>query len=131
VLVQQLINHNATIFKVFAIGDYSYIVKRPSIRNFDQSASDGKTVKFNIQEFKALAGEPINPLPPQHLIDTLIRCLSEDLGLTLIGLDIITCNSTGKHYIIDANYFPGFSGVDDCPKKLLDLVIKKLRVENK
>jgi len=126
-LVQQLINHNSTIFKAFTIGDYSYMVKRPSIKNFFPDANC-KNVHFNSQHFKELQGEPTAPLPPQNIIDLLINLLRDNLGLTLIGLDIITCSTTGKHYIIDANYFPGYSGVEDCPQRFLDLILHKLSV---
>jgi len=126
-LVQQLINHSSTIFKVFSIGDYSYVVKRPSIRNFSPEPN-GKTVRFNSQEFQSLQGEPTASIgPPQQLIDSLTKFLSDDLGLSLIGLDIITCSTTGKHYIIDANYFPGYTEVEDCPQRFLDLVLRKLK----
>jgi len=128
ILVQQLINHSSTIFKIFAIGDYSYIVKRPSIRNFYPDESNGKPVHFNSQKFKKLEGEPTAPLPDESLIEKLIKCLTDDLGLTLIGLDLITCSATGRHYIIDANYFPGYTGVEDCPQKFLNLVMHKLKV---
>jgi len=128
ILVQQLINHSSTIFKVFAIGDYSYIVKRPSIRNFYAHESNGKAVHFNSQQFKSLEGEPTAPLPSNHLIEKLMKFLTNDLGLTLIGLDLITCSATGKHYIIDANYFPGYTGVEDCPQKFLNLIMHKLNV---
>jgi len=127
-LVQQFINHDSTIFKVFTIADYWYMVKRPSIKNFHPDASNGNPVQFNSQQFKELQGVPTAPIPPQYIIDTLSKSLRDDLGLTLIGLDIITCSTTGKHYIIDANYFPGYTGVDDCPQKLLDLVLCKLNV---
>jgi len=124
-LLQQLINHSSTIFKVFVIGDYYYIVKRPSIKNLTQN--DGIIVKFNSQEFKSLQGQPTASFPPKEFIGNIVQILSNELGLTLIGLDIITCSSTGKHYIIDANYFPGYTGVEDCPLKFLDLLIKKLK----
>jgi len=128
VLVQQFISHSATIFKIFAIGDYFYMVRRPSIRDLHRSTNDGNTILFNSQEYKALAGEPTAPFPPQGLIDSLVKFLSRDLGLSLIGLDIITCSSTGKQYIIDANYFPGYNGVQDCPIQILQLVLQKLKL---
>jgi len=128
-LVQQLINHNSTIFKVFIIGEFYYIVKRPSIRNFTPQTG-GKTVHFNSQEFTALQGQPTAPLPPPSLINSMIKFLREDSDMSLIGVDIITCNTTGKHFIIDANYFPGYTGVEDCPEKFLGLVLKKLTAKN-
>lgn len=32
-IVQEFYNHNSTIFKVFVIGDYLYVVKRSSLPN--------------------------------------------------------------------------------------------------
>jgi len=127
ILVQQFINHNATIFKVFVIGDFFYIVKRPSIKNFYPDDST-RTIKFNSQNFASLHGNPTEELPEREFIDSINKYLSNNLGLTLIGFDIIKCSSTGTYYIIDANYFPGYTGVEDCPKKILDLIIKKLKM---
>jgi len=128
ILVQQLINHNATIFKVFSIGDFYYIVKRPSIRNLTVKDDSKETIRFNSQAFDSLQGTPTEQEPPSEFVDSIVKYLSDNLGLTLIGLDIIKCNTTGKYYIIDANYFPGYTGVDDCPQKFLDLIMKKLKV---
>jgi hypothetical protein len=33
ILVQEYYNHNAAIFKVFVVGDFSFIVKRKSLPN--------------------------------------------------------------------------------------------------
>ena len=33
-VAQSFINHNAVLYKVFAIGDRQFIVERPSIKNF-------------------------------------------------------------------------------------------------
>ena len=46
------------------------------------------------------------------------------LGLTLFGYDIITNIDSGKHAIIDVNYFPDYKGVDSVHARLLQHLIK-------
>jgi len=108
------------------LGIFFYIAKRPSIKNFYPEDST-RTIKFNSQDFTSLHGNPTAEFPGTEFIDSIVKYLSNNLGLTLIGFDIISCSETGTFYIIDANYFPGYTGVEDCPKKLLDLLMKKLK----
>uniref|UniRef100_A0A6B2LBS5 inositol-1,3,4-trisphosphate 5/6-kinase n=1 Tax=Arcella intermedia TaxID=1963864 RepID=A0A6B2LBS5_9EUKA len=129
-LLQQLINHNSTIFKYYGIGDFHAVKRGASLRDFEADSNGGDNVTFNSQHYKSLQGEPTALEPPKEFIDSLTKVLKEDLGLgmTLIGLDIIRCKSTGKYFIIDANYFPGYSGIEDFPQKLFHLVNQKLFV---
>ena len=41
------------------------------------------------------------------LIKKLTKQLSEEIQLTMFGMDIIVCPATQKHYVIDVNVFPG------------------------
>jgi len=33
-VAQTFVNHNSRLFKIFVVGNHSYIVERPSIKNF-------------------------------------------------------------------------------------------------
>lgn len=35
----------------------------------------------------------------------------ERFGITLYGIDILVCEDTGKHLIIDCNYFSSYTGI--------------------
>jgi inositol-1,3,4-trisphosphate 5/6-kinase/inositol-tetrakisphosphate 1-kinase len=44
-VVQSFVNHNAVLYKLFAIGEESFMVERPSIKNL--FASEGKILSFS------------------------------------------------------------------------------------
>eukprot|EP01124_Arcella_intermedia_P032519 TRINITY_DN7604_c0_g1_i1.p1 TRINITY_DN7604_c0_g1~~TRINITY_DN7604_c0_g1_i1.p1 ORF type:complete len:198 (-),score=24.83 TRINITY_DN7604_c0_g1_i1:47-640(-) len=123
-MVQQWINHSSTLFKIFLIGESSFVVKRPSIRDIDNDIHP--SLHFNSQQFKSLQGPPTAADPSEEFIKQIAKVFSSDLGLSLVGVDLIRCSKSGKFYIIDANYFPGFLGVDNCPLHFLQLIKQKL-----
>jgi len=115
-IVQEYVNHDSTLFKVFVIGEFIDVVRRGSLRNV--APTETKPLLFDSQK----------PLPA-HLVDTThqppaigvpsqtIKAMAEhirkDLGLSLFGFDVITNSATHKHACIDVNYFPGYVGVPD------------------
>lgn len=49
-VVQNFINHNAVLYKVFVVGESYTVVQRPSLKNF----SAGTSGKFTLQIFVTL-----------------------------------------------------------------------------
>jgi len=110
--VQEYINHDGTIFKVYVLGEHNFIVTRVSLPNFPLDYQ--QPVRFNSQDWK-------HELPPEltkeytgkrkepemELIQTVSAEVSHLLGLSLFGFDVIENIDTGKLAIIDVNYFPG------------------------
>lgn len=63
-------------------------------------------------------GEP--PSPPSHqLASALVRAIGGELGMTLLGIDLVCNARTGIYYVVDVNYFPGYTGVVDAHDVLL------------
>lgn len=112
IYAQEYINHGATIFKVYCVGDFVDIVVRKSLPNFTKTYRS--PVEFDSQKWKF-------EFPPEFTVDYAgklekpnmdqIRKLSKEiskyLGLTVFGFDLIKNIETGKLSIIDVNYFPG------------------------
>jgi glutathione synthase/RimK-type ligase-like ATP-grasp enzyme len=110
--VQEYINHDGTIFKIYVLGEHHFTVTRVSLPNFPLIYQ--APVKFNSQNWK-------HELPPEltkeytgrrkepdaSLIGAASRSVSQLLGLTLFGFDVIENVNTGTYAIIDVNYFPG------------------------
>jgi len=124
-IIQEYINHNATISKIYVLGTESTVVHRKSFPNFPR-AVNREPVIFNSQEWKKeypleltanYAGK--GEVPAIEMITKITHAISEFLGLTLFGYDIITDINTGKYVIIDINYFPGYGGVKNFEHKLL------------
>ena len=67
IIAQEFFNHNATIFKVFVVGDSISLVKRPSIPNVNISESNNKQCIF-VQVFldqQTVFFDSQHPLGPQ------------------------------------------------------------------
>jgi glutathione synthase/RimK-type ligase-like ATP-grasp enzyme len=56
--------------------------------------------------------------------DVARRCCLA-FGLTLFGLDI--AEEEGALSLIDINYFPGYRGVPDAPRRLAEHILKVAR----
>jgi len=136
IYVQEYINHNATIIKVYVLGENSHVIGRKSFPNF--SSESHAPIIFNSQEMKhqlppeltvSNAGE--GELPPKSHVNKISKLLSDFLGLTLFGYDIITDAKTGEYGVIDINYFPDYRGVDNFFEQLLELLISLVNKGNK
>ncbi|XP_030892308.1 inositol-tetrakisphosphate 1-kinase-like [Leptonychotes weddellii] len=46
-VVQNFINHNAVLYKVFVVGESYTVVQRPSLKNFSAGTSDRESIFFN------------------------------------------------------------------------------------
>ena len=45
--------------------------------------------------------------PDKERFDRIVKVISSELGLYLMGIDVIIENETGRYAIIDMNSFPG------------------------
>lgn len=54
---------------------------------------------------------------------SLVACARVEL----FGVDLVRDCRTGDYVVIDINYCPGYYGVDDVFKKLLDMFVKRLQ----
>nr|XP_039324685.1 inositol-tetrakisphosphate 1-kinase isoform X3 [Saimiri boliviensis boliviensis] len=116
-VVQNFINHNAVLYKVFVVGESYTVVQRPSLKNFSAGTSDRESIFFNshnvskpesssvLTELDKIEG--VFERPSDEVIRELSRALRQALGVSLFGIDIIINNQTGQHAVIDINAFPG------------------------
>lgn len=110
--VQEYINHDGTIFKIYVLGDLHFNVVRVSLPNFPHDYQ--APVRFNSQDWKHELPPELTKeytgkrkAPEEALISNASHCVSSLLGLSLFGFDVIENVDTGKLAIIDVNYFPG------------------------
>uniref|UniRef100_A0A8K9UGF6 Inositol-tetrakisphosphate 1-kinase a n=1 Tax=Oncorhynchus mykiss TaxID=8022 RepID=A0A8K9UGF6_ONCMY len=109
-VIQNFINHDAVLYKVYVVGEAYYVVERPSIRNFP-SGPAGQI--YPIPSFKMDNVEGVSRVPIDDVIREISRCLRRALDVSLFGIDIIISNQTGQHAVIDINAFPGYEGVPE------------------
>uniref|UniRef100_A0A8C4NME5 Inositol-tetrakisphosphate 1-kinase n=1 Tax=Eptatretus burgeri TaxID=7764 RepID=A0A8C4NME5_EPTBU len=136
-VAQSFVNHNATLHKVYIIGDSLSVVQRPSLRNFPSGESEMETLFFCSQEVSKAesSSELTKPLHGTHQMDSelpnevahqLVTAIRPVLGASLIGVDVIVDNGTGHRALIDINVFPGYDGVADFSEHLADHISKLL-----
>lgn len=128
-VVQQFVNHDALLFKVFVAGSNHYIVERPSIKNFYKTtaAKDRKTIFFSSHDVsKPDSGSYLSELDEDddndssialdvNLVLKLVRKLRPKLNLSMFGIDVVVEKGTGHHVVVDINYFPGYEGAPTFP----------------
>ncbi|KAG0175007.1 Inositol-tetrakisphosphate 1-kinase [Apophysomyces sp. BC1034] len=59
----------------------------------------------------------------QHIAD----CLHRQLGLSFFGFDVLLESKTNKYYVVDVNYFPGFSNVPEFHRIFVSIILEKLQ----
>ncbi|XP_016887710.1 inositol-tetrakisphosphate 1-kinase-like isoform X2 [Cynoglossus semilaevis] len=129
---ESFINHGAVLHKVFVIGDKHFCVERPSLKNFPSGPCDRKTIFFNSHQVSkpesssnltALDEQmPCLPPPSSQAIEALVKELRAQLGMALLGVDVIINSHTHTLTIIDINIFPGYEGVPEFFSSLLSLI---------
>ncbi|XP_069887564.1 inositol-tetrakisphosphate 1-kinase isoform X2 [Dipodomys merriami] len=139
-VVQNFINHNAVLYKVFVVGESYTVVQRPSLKNFSAGTSDRESIFFNshnvskpesssvLTELDKIEG--VFERPSDEVIRALSSALRQALGVSLFGIDIIINNQTGQHAIIDINAFPGYEGVSEFFTDLLNHIASVLQAQS-
>ncbi|KAB0350386.1 hypothetical protein FD754_015243 [Muntiacus muntjak] len=136
-VVQNFINHNAVLYKVFVVGESYTVVQRPSLKNFSAGTSDRESIFFNSHNVSKPESssvltaldkiEGVFERPSDEVIRELSRALRQALGVSLFGIDIIINNQTGQHAVIDINAFPGYEGVSEFFTDLLNHIASVLQ----
>lgn len=128
-VLQQFIDHDGILFKVFAIGENNYhIVQRNSIRNLSDHSSH-ETISFHSSEVSSSQAAhhliSIDRLKSieydEKQIHEITRTIQKLFRLNLIGIDIIIDRQTRAYAVIDVNYFPGYESVNEFSQELFDL----------
>ncbi|EDO36566.1 predicted protein [Nematostella vectensis] len=133
-VVQQFINHNAVLYKIFVAAHKYCTVVRPSIKNFYRNLDLKKTIFFNSHDVSKSDSdshlsvldkfdEDEDPTPTDNiLVGKLVKRLRDKLNLTMFGIDIVVEKGTKNHVVIDINYFPGYEGMPSFPKDMLQYI---------
>ena len=128
-LIQSLVDHGDCVYKVYVMGEKCFVDVRPSV------SSKKCSHRFNSQKMPKIFGiedEKGNGMRERALenvkeadLANLAKQLRAHIGLTLFGFDLIVDVSTGRHYIVDVNYFPSYKHMPNMPKELALLLRSK------
>lgn len=140
-LIQEFINHDEAIFKIYVIGDKTEFDTRQSMPNVNETILGGKSFTFDSQiSFKdqlAFLKERQNNYKQKQvfidpkLFDVMAQEINSQLGMSLYGFDLIkSCENEENIYIVDINYFPGFKIKGDLKRLFYEFLMKKLKGNN-
>jgi inositol-1,3,4-trisphosphate 5/6-kinase/inositol-tetrakisphosphate 1-kinase len=147
-IVQEFVNHDATLFKVYVLGDFVSVYERHSLPNLpsDLSKAAVDLVEFDSQrpypklsdfglgciDTSNFKKEPVNSTLPQFSngdfpvyvpvtaeeVRPIVDVLKEAFGLELFGFDILRSSDDGEWLVVDVNYFPSYKEVPNFPSLL-------------
>ncbi|KAK7317178.1 hypothetical protein RJT34_01184 [Clitoria ternatea] len=115
VVLQEFVNHGGVVFKVYVAGDHVTCVKRRSLPDITEEKA--KTLKGTVP-FSLISNVSVQDendiekaeTPPKGLITEMGKALREGTGLNLFNVDVIRDGEDcGRYYVVDVNYFPGYS----------------------
>lgn len=138
-VVQDFINHNAILYKLFVVGDKFHVVERPSFKNFyPKDCLTSNTIFFNSFDISKSGSnskwsiisdddKKFTVKPKFEIFEKIVKSVTKAFGLILIGIDVVIENHTQKYAVIDVNVFPGYDGYPNffehfigCIKNLVD-----------
>mmetsp|Transcript_2822 Transcript_2822/g.6674 ORF Transcript_2822/g.6674 Transcript_2822/m.6674 type:complete len:567 (+) Transcript_2822:248-1948(+) len=132
-IVQEFVNHDATLYKVYVLGDFVNVYRRNSLPNLPQDVSEATVdlVEFDSQRpypklkdfgFEQSSGDnaeiPVDVLVTREEVKPIVEALKRAFGLELFGFDILMGSDNGECYVVDVNYFPSYKEVPNFPSLL-------------
>jgi inositol-1,3,4-trisphosphate 5/6-kinase/inositol-tetrakisphosphate 1-kinase len=137
-IVQEFVNHDATLYKVYVLGDFVSVYERHSLPNLPDDLSTASTdlVKFDsqrpypkLQDFgldkedsnKATSDADDAVVRTPVAVDEvkpIVGALKDAFGLELFGFDILRRSQDTEWLVVDVNYFPSYKEVPNFPSLL-------------
>lgn len=138
VFIQSLIPHSGCLFKTYVIDDNSYVQKRPSLKTFSEeemktldpiSFDSQKPFPENVlgpdKELNEKKKVPVSEADVAKTFTPLSNELRKTMRSDLFGYDMLVNEKNGDYYIVDINYFPLFSSVDNLYEVMYQFLKKK------
>lgn len=110
-ILQEYLNHDATVYKVYFIGSKFWIFPNTSISNVDVMGADVyafNSLKPFPPELRSL-DPPIVREVDYEVIDQLGAITRSITQASLFGFDFIIHSETGDYVVIDFNYFSSYA----------------------
>ncbi|KAK8854233.1 Inositol-tetrakisphosphate 1-kinase [Tritrichomonas musculus] len=128
-LLQEYINHNGIIYKLYAIGSELSCDIRPSTRDIKPE----ETINLDFHSEKPEVNNGLWTQPrdfsevqvPMNDFLQISADLRSAFNIDLLGFDVII-DKDGYYWIIDVNFFPSYRGVKDVWPKFLNFFMGKI-----
>jgi inositol-1,3,4-trisphosphate 5/6-kinase/inositol-tetrakisphosphate 1-kinase len=121
-MLQEFVNHDGRVFKIYALAEHLEAGVRPSIRNIEPG--EEIALDFHSQHSEVDNGLWARPADlnkveiPWEQFKRVSEILRRSLNLNLIGFDILI-DQQQRFWLVDLNYFPSYKNVDDLWGKFL------------
>jgi hypothetical protein len=143
-IVQEFINHNATLYKIYVLGDFVSVYERHSLPNLpdDLSKATVDLVEFDSQrpypKLKDFGIETDESDKSCNLpfgngiavtvdeVMPVVNALKKAFGLEIFGFDILRRSSDEEWLVVDVNYFPSFKEVSNFPSLLARYLTRRV-----
>jgi ribosomal protein S6--L-glutamate ligase len=119
VLAQRFVDTGGMDTKVYAAGECVWAVRRPSPLPAWPSGEDRNGCGDS--------SSSVHPIEVTPALRRLARACGEAFGLVLFGVDVL--ESTEGPLVVDVNDFPNYTGVNEAPEEIAELVLRHLRGE--
>ncbi|KAI8368519.1 inositol-tetrakisphosphate 1-kinase [Blakeslea trispora] len=145
VILQEFIQHDGVIVKVYVADGQITASTRPSFKNLDRTGDvvhfDSQTLPKHFETKNELSDDldkvflRTDPddihLYKETLLDEdklqkIADSLYHQLGLTFFGFDVLLQAQTDAYYVVDINYFPSFKNVDNFHSMFVNILKKRL-----
>jgi len=139
-VVQNFVNHNAVLFKLFTVGSHLFVERRSSIKNVHETNNGQTMIGFNTKDVaKGPSTSELVQLdekekqlakmtqPDQEVLGKIARACNVTFKADFLGIDVIIDAKTGQYAILDVNYFPlkSLENFDDFIEVLIDYFRKR------
>jgi inositol-1,3,4-trisphosphate 5/6-kinase/inositol-tetrakisphosphate 1-kinase len=135
VMLQEFVNHGGVLFKVYVMGDGATCVRRrslPDVRDEHLLLADDLVPFANVSSLPppedAGDADTTTMSPAAGFVEEVARGLRRALGLHLFNFDMIRGES-GRYYLIDINYFPGYAKMPGYEVTLTEFFAKTLNLQ--
>ena len=131
IIIQEYVDHYPYLFKVYVFDGHVDVQVRETLSLIDSAGfyifDSQKALSKDVIEIDEKARTLLVPI--QLASKALASSLSTVSGLSMFGFDLIV-GYDEKVYIVDLNYFPGYYGISEFKQRLMDLILRKLNIDN-
>jgi inositol-1,3,4-trisphosphate 5/6-kinase/inositol-tetrakisphosphate 1-kinase len=153
-IIQEYINHNASLYKVYVLGKNVFVYERTSLPNLpptDQMDIAIDSLEFDsqrpyprlndfgisddISDLESAVGQDCqshHPCDATHVSVTVdeilpvVDTLRHAFGLELFGFDILLSQDYKEFHVVDVNYFPSYKEVPNFPMLLAQYLTQRV-----
>ena len=152
-LLQEYVDHDAMLYKVYVLGDFVSVHKRRSLPNLNGLSSTTDVVQFDSQRPYPRIGDfglsknpsveavdvtnhsandahtKVDPLKTHNISSEAVRPIAQNLkeafGLEIFGFDVLITSDKTNMLVVDVNYFPSYKEVPNFPSLLAKYLTTK------